>query len=100
MQHTAKSDLVIVIGTSMRVSPACNIPSLSYLKGGKFVLINLQKCTPDKEKHVNLRVHSKCDDFMALVAKELNLQVPEFKQDEVVQELISLVDNLTVDPKF
>jgi NAD-dependent SIR2 family protein deacetylase len=41
-QHSKKADLVLVLGTSMRVSPACNLPLFNLKKGGKMVISNLQ----------------------------------------------------------
>jgi NAD-dependent SIR2 family protein deacetylase len=46
-QHSKKADLVLVLGTSMRVSPACNLPLYNLKKGGKMVISNLQ-ITPCK----------------------------------------------------
>jgi len=45
MKQASLADCVIVMGSSMTVSPACHLPSLSYLKNGKFIMINLQKNT-------------------------------------------------------
>ena len=82
MRETAHADLCIVIGSSMRVSPACNIPSLCYHKRGTFALINLQKTPYDKFAHI--RIHAKCDEFMRYVCDELGLKVEEFDASAMV----------------
>jgi len=67
-------DLAIVLGSSMRVSPACNMPRKAVTQNkGKLVLVNLQK-TPF-EDHYWLHIYSKIDDVMKVVAQELNLSV-------------------------
>lgn len=45
--HSKKCDLSLVMGTSMRVSPACLFPGMACKTGGKMVIINLQT-TPCK----------------------------------------------------
>ncbi len=43
-------DLAIVLGSSMRVSPSCNIPRKALdTPGGKLIVINLQK-TPFEDE--------------------------------------------------
>jgi len=41
--HAQRSDLSLVLGTSMRVKPACMFPSMTLQNGGKMVIVNLQK---------------------------------------------------------
>jgi len=97
-QHSQMADLTLVIGSSMRVSPACELPSKSYIKGGKFCICNLQK-TPF-EKYVGsshgLRIHARCDDFMRLVMAELGIEVTPFilNEEKVVHDL----QNMRLDP--
>ena len=55
-RECGKSDLVLCMGSSMRVTPACDMPFTCKPKGGKVVIINLQK-TP-------------CDNKAALVIHE------------------------------
>lgn len=64
------ADVTIVMGTSMRVSPACELPT--YNQKAKMVLINLQHTPYDKEAFI--RSYSKTDDFMSLLMKELGLE--------------------------
>jgi NAD+-dependent protein deacetylase sirtuin 6 len=47
-KHSKKADLVLVFGTSMRVSPACNLPLMNLENGyAKMIISNLQM-TPCK----------------------------------------------------
>lgn len=41
MNHSSKSDLALVLGTSMRVSPACTYPSKALDNGGKMVIVRI-----------------------------------------------------------
>ena len=80
MRYSQNADLNIVIGSSMRVQPACNLP-VSHRSNDKskqfLVLINLQKTPYDNV--ASMRVWAKCDDFMKLVMDELKLKVEPFK---------------------
>ena len=40
-QNCGASDLCLVMGTSLRVSPACDMPKLTAEKGGNLVICNL-----------------------------------------------------------
>ena len=63
-----------MLGTSMRVSPACDLPRPIYTdNGGKLVICNLQK-TPYDE-YCALRVWGRSDAFMKLVMEELGESV-------------------------
>lgn len=70
LTHSEKSECSIVLGTSMRVQPACSLPLYAKKnKGGKVVLVNLQKCPYDDM--IDCRVFMKTDDFMKMLAEEL-----------------------------
>lgn len=47
VRESKEADLSIVMGTSMRVRPACELPTYGKKNGGKMVIVNLQK-TPCK----------------------------------------------------
>eukprot|EP00483_Globobulimina_turgida_P002262 UN02264 len=79
--NSTKADLNIVIGSSMRVNPACSLP----LQGKDFVLINLQKTPYDDA--ARLRVWAKCDDFMKMVMDELKIIVEAYKSIEKEKEI-------------
>ena len=69
IDHSNKADLAIVMGTSMKVSPACNLPLKAVNRGGKMCIVNLQKTSYDDQSF--LRVYSKTDEFIKLVMEYL-----------------------------
>jgi len=104
-EHTAKAELVVMLGSSMRVSPACNIPELCYARKqspGKFVLVNLQKTGYDyhAEASGGFRVGSKIDDFFRLVMQELKLEVDAFTDDKMIASITEEMKQIKIDPNF
>jgi len=74
--HSNKGDLALVLGTSMKVSPACNIPDRIWKKpGGKMVIVNLQKTPFDR--YAALRIFGESDLVLAMLMEELDLPLPE-----------------------
>ena len=71
------ADLAIVLGTSLRVSPACNLP-LMIRSEGKLCICNLQK-TPFDNNSNSIIIHTKCDDLMKNVMEVLGIDIPDFK---------------------
>ncbi|VAH41501.1 unnamed protein product [Triticum turgidum subsp. durum] len=53
------ADLVLCLGTSLQITPACNMPLLSIKNGGKVAIVNLQ-ATP-KDKKASLVIHGLVD---------------------------------------
>lgn len=94
-EHSKQADLTLVLGSSMLVEPACSLPASSYNRGGVFNICNLQKTQfdPVVGRSGGVRVFGKCDEFMTLVMRELDLEVPEFELDveELERELSSIV---------
>ncbi|EFC37587.1 silent information regulator family protein [Naegleria gruberi] len=74
--NAKKADLAIVLGTSLRVSPACDLPEMCLKKGGKMVIVNLQK-TP-KDKKSSLRIFAKTDDVINGIMERLSLSIPSY----------------------
>lgn len=76
--HSRKCDLAIVLGTSMKVRPACELPLVNCGKSkkGDLVICNLQITGFDDL--TNERVFAKTDEFMKELMEELNLK--EFDQ--------------------
>jgi NAD+-dependent protein deacetylase sirtuin 6 len=68
-------DCSIIIGTSLRVTPACEFP-FKNKSNRNIAIINLQKTPYDNEARIVC--HAKADYFMELVMKELNLEIPDF----------------------
>mmetsp|Transcript_75173 Transcript_75173/g.220369 ORF Transcript_75173/g.220369 Transcript_75173/m.220369 type:complete len:308 (+) Transcript_75173:76-999(+) len=70
-----KADLVVVLGSSLSVQTACDLPEEclaprdSKPEGGRLVIVNLQR-TP-KDPLASLRIFAACDDVMAPLEKAL-----------------------------
>ncbi|THG05629.1 hypothetical protein TEA_000814 [Camellia sinensis var. sinensis] len=58
-KHCKVADVVLCLGTSLQITPACNLPLKSLRGGGKFVIVNLQE-TP-KDKKASLVIHGLID---------------------------------------
>lgn len=72
-----KSDLSIVLGTSMQVEPAASLAIAGkYHQNFKLVLVNLQKTEKDSE--CDLRIFSTTDKVCELLMKELELEIPKY----------------------
>lgn len=74
--HAYESDLCLAMGSSLRVTPAADMPEIVADKG-RLVIVNLQK-TPLDDKAAMV-IHAKTDDVMRLLAAELGLSVPSFR---------------------
>ena len=68
--HAKKADLCIVLGSSLTVSPANEIPLKVSKRGGKLVIVNLQKT--DMDKRANVRIFSKTDEVCNLIQRHLD----------------------------
>ncbi|CAF1364101.1 unnamed protein product [Rotaria sordida] len=76
-EESKKCDLSLCMGTSMRVSPACELPSMKLKSGKKkMVVVNLQKTPYDDQ--CALRIFARCDDVMRMMMEELNLVIPSY----------------------
>ena len=75
--HSSVADLHLVLGSSLRVSPANDMPRMTADKVGKLVIVNLQKTPLDA--YAALVIHGKCDEVMNLVMKKLQLEIPEWR---------------------
>jgi len=93
--HSERADLTLVLGSSMRVSPACDLPALSYSNGGIFCICNLQRTPFDGfiGQSGGIRIFAKTDQFFRLLMKELGIEVPEFRvdTDQIKTELENLI---------
>lgn len=65
LQHSQKADLAIVLGSSMTVSPFCELPQMAK----KICLVTLQD-TPYDDK-VDLKINSRCDDVMKFLVPDI-----------------------------
>jgi NAD-dependent SIR2 family protein deacetylase len=75
--HAKKADLCLVLGSSLRVTPANTIPDVvARKKKAKLAICNLQETPLDDE--ADLRVHAKADDLMTRIMNKLQLPIPAF----------------------
>jgi len=81
-EQASLSDVALVLGTSMRVQPACNFPSKALKNRGKMIIVNLQKTPYDK--YASLIIRARTDHVMELLTKELGLSVPKYDEEEDV----------------
>ncbi|KAF2497084.1 NAD-dependent deacetylase sirtuin-7 [Lophium mytilinum] len=75
--HAKKADLCLVLGSSLTVTPANEIPAVvGTRKAGKLVICNLQPTPLDDL--TALRVYSKTDELMTRVMAKLGIPIPPF----------------------
>eukprot|EP01025_Chloroclados_australasicus_P003836 TRINITY_DN10915_c0_g1_i2.p1 TRINITY_DN10915_c0_g1~~TRINITY_DN10915_c0_g1_i2.p1 ORF type:complete len:459 (-),score=27.53 TRINITY_DN10915_c0_g1_i2:208-1584(-) len=74
------ADLMIVLGSSLQVTPANDIPVETVRSGGQLVIVNLQE-TP-KDKFANLIIRAKADDVMRSLTQSMGLQIPSYLRQE------------------
>ena len=75
-EHGNKADLCLALGSSLRVTPAADIPKEVAKRKKRLVICNLQKTPLDGL--AALHVHAKTDDLMTLVMQYLNQDIPPF----------------------
>lgn len=63
------ADLVIALGTSLRIEPAGSLPATAH----KFVIVNLQETPKDKEANCALIIRAKVDDVMTDLMSKLGI---------------------------
>ena len=82
-QHMSKANLVICLGTSLRIRPAGNMPTRVLRKSstrdcskgdtGNLVIVNLQSTHLDKR--ASIKINGYCDDVMRRLCDVLNVIV-------------------------
>jgi len=76
--HSMMADLSIVMGSTLQIIPAGNMPTYTkkYQKNGKLVICNLQ---PTKHaKKADLNIFTYIDDIMRLLMKKLDLKITDY----------------------
>ncbi|XP_058219943.1 NAD-dependent protein deacetylase SRT1-like isoform X3 [Rhododendron vialii] len=73
-RHCRMADIVLCLGTSLQITPACNLPLKCLRLGGKIVIVNLQQ-TP-KDNKASLVIRGLVDKVIAGVMHYLNLRIP------------------------
>jgi NAD-dependent SIR2 family protein deacetylase len=68
-EHSRKSDLFVVVGSSLVVTPAADMPREALQSGAKLVIINQGETPFDKAAH--LRFHEKIGDVLPSAVRKL-----------------------------
>ncbi|KAL7088095.1 hypothetical protein ACP275_13G108200 [Erythranthe tilingii] len=95
-KHCKMADVVLCLGTSLQITPACNLPLKCLKTGGKIVIVNLQK-TP-KDKKASLVMHGRVDKVITGVMSSLNTRIPQFVRIDFLQ--VVLTQALSLDKKY
>ncbi len=81
-----KADVCLAMGSSLRVTPAADMPAQTAEKGGKLIVVkylirakvySLQKTPLDSS--ADMVIHAMCDDVMRLLMKNLALEPQPFQ---------------------
>jgi NAD-dependent SIR2 family protein deacetylase len=67
---------MLVMGSSLKVTPACDLPKLTLKNNGKLVIVNLQKTPLDNK--CDIRIFAKIDTVMQRLMAELNMEIPMY----------------------
>lgn len=80
--HSVLADLSIVMGSTLQIIPAGNMPTYTkkYDQKGKLVICNLQPTKHDKKADLN--IHTYVDDVMEMLMKNLGLEIPQYNKDD------------------
>nr|XP_033509185.1 NAD-dependent protein deacetylase SRT1 isoform X2 [Nicotiana tomentosiformis] len=97
-RHCKMADVVLCLGTSLQITPACNLPLKSLKGGGKIVIVNLQK-TP-KDKKATMLIHGLVDKVIAGVMEFLSLRIPPFIRIDLLQTIFTQALSLGNFPGF
>ncbi|CAF0869400.1 unnamed protein product [Rotaria sordida] len=76
-EHARKADVCLVLGSSLRVTLAADIPQLVGKRGGKLIIGNLQLTL--LAQLTKLNIHALCDDIMQGLMAKLNIPIPEWE---------------------
>jgi NAD-dependent SIR2 family protein deacetylase len=76
-ENAARSDLCLAMGSSLRVTPAADVPKETKRRGGKLVIVNIQKTPLDHR--ADMVINAFCDTVMQMLLNKLQLEIPPFK---------------------
>lgn len=93
-ENAEKADLCLVLGSSLTVSPANEVPEVTGRKrGAKVVICNLQSTPLDKQSH--MRIYSETDELMRRVMEGLGFSIPKF----ILQRTLVIRSKTTCDKR-
>ena len=92
--HANQADVCLVLGSSLRVTPAADIPRIVGQRNGKLAIGNLQ-LTP-LASLAKLNIHTTCDDLMQRLMTKLDIPIPEWELHRriritIKQQIVSLM---------
>ena len=76
-EHAEEADVCLVLGSSLRVTPAADVPKRVAERGGKLAIANLQPTPFAKLAQVNL--HALCDEIMTRLMAKLDIPIPPWE---------------------
>jgi len=75
--NAEKADLCLVLGSSLTVTPAADMPRTVGVRGKNLVIVNLQ-ATP-LNGYAAMIINAKIDDVMVRLMTKLGLDIPQFR---------------------
>lgn len=72
-EHSRKSDLFVVVGSSLVVTPAADMPAQALRHGAKLIIINKGETPFDRSAH--LRFHENIGDVLPAAVRRLKILV-------------------------
>ena len=78
---------MLCLGSSLRVTPAANMPQNTALLGGQLVIVNLQKTPLDS--YASLIIHAKIDEMFDVLMDKLSLKIPQFMLSRWIKAKLS-----------
>ncbi|KAJ0100930.1 hypothetical protein Patl1_03941 [Pistacia atlantica] len=102
-RHCRNADVVLCLGTSLQITPACNLPLKCLRGGGKIVIsessdMDKKYFKTPKDKKASLVIHGFVDKVIAGVMDLLNLRIPPYIRIDLFQ--ITVTQSLSADKKF
>lgn len=82
LEHSKKADVYLVLGSSLQIVPAGNLPLHCRKTGGKFISVNLQKTKHHKK--TDIVIHSYIDGVMKGLCDALGVVVPTYSAPRVL----------------
>lgn len=74
--HGSDADLMLCVGSSLRVNPAAEMASTTAERGRNLVIINLMKTPLDA--YATLVINGRCQQVFELLMKKLSISIPEW----------------------
>ena len=86
-KNSKLSDLHLVLGSSLTVSPANSMPKTTAKRGKPLVIVNLQYTPLDH--HATLIIRARCNDVMTGLMSRLKINIPPFTLHRYVKIIVT-----------